>query len=219
MIDSIDELSEINELTKQAYNLAAKKYHDLFKEEMNEKEYDRNILDEFAGYFKHGDTIVDTGCGPSGHIGKYLFDKGLDVIGIDISEKCVENAINHNSKMKFKQMDFCKMEFTDNSFKGIISFYSIIHIPKKYVSQVFKEFKRILKPGGRLILTVKKGNDENFLNDLLGYKAKIYYSYFNENEIKSYLGSNGFKIISIETRSPYPNEISVERIYAVAEKS
>ena len=219
MIDQINELSGINEITRQAYNLAAIKYHDLFKDELIEKEYDRNILDEFAKYFKPGDTIIDAGCGPSGHIGRYLFDKGIDIIGIDISEKCIENAINYNPKIKFKQMDFCNMDFANNSIEGIILFYSIIHTPKKYVNQIFNEIERILKPGGKLLLTVKKGNDENLLEEFLGYKTKIFFAYFNEKEIEGYLKNCRFKLISIETRSPYLNEISIDRIYAVAEKS
>ncbi len=31
------------------------------------------------------------GCGAGGQIGKYIYDKGFRVIGIDISEKCIEN--------------------------------------------------------------------------------------------------------------------------------
>ena len=39
----MDTLESINSLTRQAYNLAAQKYHDLFHNEMNEKEYDRKL--------------------------------------------------------------------------------------------------------------------------------------------------------------------------------
>jgi hypothetical protein len=41
-----ESFAEINAKTRQAYNLAAKKYHELFHDEMNKKEYDRNLLDE-----------------------------------------------------------------------------------------------------------------------------------------------------------------------------
>lgn len=68
---------------------------------MNQKEYDRVILDKFARFFDSGSVICDMGCGPSGHIGRYLFDKGLNVFGIDISDKCVSIAREANPKMRF----------------------------------------------------------------------------------------------------------------------
>jgi ubiquinone/menaquinone biosynthesis C-methylase UbiE len=212
------ELVEINELTKKAYNKAASKYHEMFKDEMNEKEYDRNILNNFAKYFRPDDKIIDAGCGPSAHIGRYLFDKGLDVTGIDISEKCLEIAAIYNPKMKFRLMELCNLDFPENSLDGIISFYSIIHTPKKYINLIIKEFYRKLTPGGKLLLTVKKGNKEELLEEFLGYKTKIFFSNFNEKEIESYLTDGGFTLISLDTRRPYSNEISVDRIYAFAEK-
>ena len=69
------------------------------------------------------------GCGPSGHIGKYLFDKGLNVTGIDMSEKCIDIAKNYNRDMTFKRMDMMNLQVDDQSIDGIIAFYSIIHTP------------------------------------------------------------------------------------------
>ncbi len=74
----MQKLKKINSMTCQAYNLLAAKYHELFKDEMSQKEYDRKLLDNFSQYFKPDSIIHDIGCGPSGHIGKYLFDKGLN---------------------------------------------------------------------------------------------------------------------------------------------
>jgi hypothetical protein len=94
-----DSLDLINSKTRKAYNLVAQKYHDLFHNEMDEKEYDRNLLDTFAKKFTRDSLICDAGCGPSGHIGRYIFDKGLHVVGIDISDKCVELARRYNPGM------------------------------------------------------------------------------------------------------------------------
>jgi ubiquinone/menaquinone biosynthesis C-methylase UbiE len=219
MTDQLDELKRINELTRKSYNIVAQKYHNLFKDEMNEKEYDRLLLDDFVKYFKKKDTILDVGCGPSGHIGRYLFDKGLNVIGIDISDKCIEIATGYNSGMEFRIMDFSQMDFADNTINGIISFYSIIHTPKKFLDQIFSEFKRVLKPGGKLLLSVKKGDDESLLDEFLGYNTKIFFTHFNEEEIAGYIEKSCLRLISLETRNPYKDEILLDRIYTIAEKS
>ena len=132
----MDSLELINSKTRQAYNLVAQRYHDLFHNEMNEKEYDRRLLDSFTGRFKKDSVVCDAGCGPSGHIGRYLFDMGIQVVGVDISDKCVEMARRYNPQMRFERGDIGNMSFEDGSFDGIISYYSIIDTPKRYVPRI-----------------------------------------------------------------------------------
>jgi ubiquinone/menaquinone biosynthesis C-methylase UbiE len=214
----MDTLKSINLLTRQAYNLAAKKYHDLFHNEMNEKEYDRKLLDSFAARFNKDSLICDAGCGPSGHIGRYLFERGIKVVGVDISEKCVELAQLNNPEMKFECADISSMPFDDNYFDGLISYYSIINTPKIYVKKIFSEFNRVLKPNGYLLLTVKAGTTEGYIDDLLGIKARNYFSLFTKEEIVKYFKDAGLTLEFIDKRNPYDFEISNERIFAVGKK-
>ncbi|MFZ1976317.1 MAG: methyltransferase domain-containing protein, partial [Bacteroidota bacterium] len=99
------ELDRILELTKTAYNKTAAKYHESFKNEMAQKEFDRRILDNLSDMLGTGSLVCDAGCGPSGHIGRYLKDNGHQVVGIDISQKCIDTAILYNPDMVFKLMD------------------------------------------------------------------------------------------------------------------
>lgn len=214
----MDTLKSINLLTRQAYNLAAQKYHDLFHNEMNEKEYDRKLLDSFAARFNKDSLICDAGCGPSAHIGRYLFEKGIKVIGVDISEKCVELARINNPEMKFECADICSMPFDDNTFDGLISYYSIINTPKIYVNRIFAEFRRVLKPGRYLLVAVKAGTTEGYIDDLLGIKTKIYSALFTQEEIANYFKEAGFTLGFIDKRNPYDFEISDKRIFAIGKK-
>jgi len=214
----MDPLEQINLLTQQAYNLAAQKYHDLFHNEMNEKEYDRKLLDSFAARFNKDSLICDAGCGSSAHIGRYLFDKGINVIGVDISEKCVELARLNNPEMKFECADISNMPFDDNSFDGLISYYSIINTPKIYMDKIFAEFRRVLKPDGYLLVSVKAGTIEGYVDDLLGIKARNYFSLFTQEEIVAYFSQAGFLLEFFDKRNPYDFEISNERIFAIGRK-
>ncbi|MDH5483309.1 MAG: class I SAM-dependent methyltransferase [Candidatus Bathyarchaeota archaeon] len=213
----MEELLQINEKTRKSYNLACEKYYKLFKDEMKQKEYDRRLLDKFASNFDSKSIICDAGCGP-GHITKYLFDKGLDVFGIDISEECIEIARRENPKMRFQIMDMARLDIADESIDGIISFYSIIHTPKRFVHVLFCEFNRILKKNGKLLVVVKKGETEGYKDELEGFKTDLYFTNFTEEEIKSFLEANGFAVIFLETRQPYDFEIPVERVYAIGRK-
>jgi ubiquinone/menaquinone biosynthesis C-methylase UbiE len=205
-------------MSRQAYNLAGQKYHDLFHNEIDEKEYDRKLLDSFAVKFSKKSVVCDAGCGPSGHIGRYLFEKGLKVIGVDISEKCVELARLNNPEMKFECADISSMPFDDNSFDGLLSYYSIINTPKIYVNRIFTEFRRLLKPGGYVLVAVKAGTAEGYIDDLLGIKTKIYSALFTQEEIVAYFSQAGFLLEFFNKRNPYDFEISNERIFAIGKK-
>ena len=214
----MDSLEHISSLTRQAYNLAAQKYHNLFHNEMNEKEYDRKLLDSFAARFDKDSLICDAGCGPSGHIGRYLIEKGLRVIGVDISEKCVELARFYNPDMNFECADISNLPFDDNTFDGLISYYSIINTPKIYISRLLAEFRRVLKPDGYVLVSVKAGTTEGYIDDLLGIKTKLYSTFFAQEEIVSYFSNAGFLLEFFDKRNPYDFEISNERIFAIGKK-
>jgi len=214
----LDSIKTIHSKTRRAYNLAAKTYHELFHNEMNEKAYDRNLLDSFAGRFSRGALICDAGCGPSAHIGKYLADKGMKVIGIDISDRCIKMAKALNPNMQFRREDIMNLSFNRDVFDGIVSYYSIIHTPKKSIGKIFREFYRVLKPDGYLLMAVKAGSEEGYVDKLLGIKAVIYFSLFHEKEIEDYFEKAGFILDFLERRNPYDFEISNERIFATGRK-
>jgi len=213
----MEKLQQIHEKTRKSYNLAAEKYFEDFKDEMKQKEYDRVFLDEFSRDFNSKSIIWDVGCGP-GHITRYVSDMGLNILGIDISEKCIEVARRENPGMRFHVMDMARLDTADESVDGIISFYSIIHTPKRFQPSLFREFNRVLKMGGKIAIVVKKGDSEGYVDELEGFKTRLYFANFKEAEIRSYLEASGFRVTLLKTRPPYDFEIRVDRIYATGVK-
>ncbi len=214
----MESLEEINQFTRNSYNKAAQKYYELFHNELEEKEFDKNFLDEYLELFSSNSIICSAGCGPCGHIEDYIYRKGIRIIGIDISEKCIEIATKNNPKIQFEIGDFTNMNFEDNCFDGIVSYYSILDSPKIYLDKIFREFARVLKKNGHLLLVVKEGKSEGYENDLLGIKTKIYFSLFTNNEIVSALERNGFNIVKLSIREPYENEIQIKRLFVISKK-
>lgn len=214
----MDSLERINSFTKKAYNLAAHRYHELFHNELKNKEYDRNLLDSFANRFDKNALILDAGCGPSGHIGRYVCDRGLRVIGVDISGECIKLARRLNPDMSFICGDIGNLQLRDSQIDGIIAYYSIVYTPKRYVETIFKEFRRILKSKGKLLVAVKSGTTEGYNNELIGIKTKVYFTLFTEEDIVGYFENQGFSLEFLEKRNPYDFEISNERIFAIGKK-
>jgi len=120
--------------------------------------------------------------------------------------------------MKFSVMDMCNLQFPNEAFDGMVSFYSIIHIPKEYIKYAFKEFNRVLKKNGILLIAVHKGDSEEVIKEALGESTTLFLSKFNELEIIEYMTKSGFGFKFIETRQPYDFELKTERIYALGIK-
>lgn len=210
--------SDYSEMTRITYDHTAEKYHMNFKNEMVEKEFDRLYLDNFSNMLPKNSLICDAGCGPSGHIGKYLFDKGHKIKGIDISPQCIEIARDYQPALDFEIMDMHSMNFANNTFDAIISFYSIIYTPKKYLDLILSEFYRVLKPNGFALMVVKKGNLDAIDQNYWDAGNPVHYSLFQEDEMNTLLRMNKFKNVAIETRLPYDFEFNVDRIYSIGQK-
>ena len=121
--------------------------------------------------------------------------------------------------MHFVKGDIINMPFGEGVFDGIISYYSIIHTPKEYEGSIFREFHRVLKKGGSLLVAVKAGTTEGFIQELLEIKTEVYFSLFTEEEIASLFLESGFIIEYLEKRNPYDFEINNDRIFAIGRKS
>lgn len=127
--------------------------------------YDSIIQGEFEGELPHkwssvlkrhapkeGGRALDIGTGP-GFFAVLLAKMGWEITGIDCAEKMVETA-RKNAKAAgvqadFYQMDNHQLDFPDNTFDYIVSrnVTWILYEPEK----AFKEWLRILKPGGRIL--------------------------------------------------------------------
>lgn len=101
--------------------------------------------------------VLDAGCGVGGAALYLVNNFGCKVTGITLSKKQLIIANEERQKsnlkdlVKFEIQDYTKTNFEDNSFDVVWACESVCHAnPKK---AFIKEAFRILKPGGKLILS------------------------------------------------------------------
>lgn len=187
--------------------------------ELEHKPLDRALLDRFAKQVQELGTVCDVGCGP-GHIARYLYSRGVDVCGIDLSPGMVEQARRLNPEITFAQGDMRSLNIANASWGGIVAFYSILHIPREEVIGALCELKRVLRPEGILFLAFHVGQDILHRDELWGEAVSLDFIFFNPDEMSGYLKSAGFEIQDVIERPPYENvEYQSRRAYIFARKS
>ena len=86
---------------EDTYDAIAEDYETAIADELDRKPFDRALLDDLAT--RLAGPVADIGCGP-GHVGRYLADRGVDVIGVDVSEGMLAVARRRNPRLRFERI-------------------------------------------------------------------------------------------------------------------
>jgi SAM-dependent methyltransferase len=124
-----------------------------------------------AGHDLHGEDWVDAGCG-SGTMARYLVEAGARVLGVDAADEMIVMARELTSRdvpsagasedgrspqLRFEHIaTIAHLPVADQSLDGILC-SSVL----EYVSNpaaCLAEFARVLRPGGRLVVSVANRN-------------------------------------------------------------
>jgi ubiquinone/menaquinone biosynthesis C-methylase UbiE len=187
-------------------------------DELRHKPLDRQLLDRFAESLPPGGLVCDIGTGP-GHIARYLHDRGVRVCGIDFSAQLVERARRLNAGIDFHQGNIFDMDFPDATFAGITGLYALVNIPRSDTARALQELRRVLKPGGLLLLAFHTYDHALRRDEWWGTEVSLYFYFFRSGEMIGYLRMADFQIEEIIERDPYPKiEQQYQRTYVFARK-
>jgi len=149
---------------------------------------------EFIKLLPKKGKILDAGC-CGGRDSKIFSQKGLRVVGIDATESFLRVARKKVPKAKFIKMNLLKLKFPKDCFDAIWAHAVLLHIKRKDIPKVLKDFYRILKPGGVLHITVKKGKGTTFKKEKFAADKRRIFVYFTKKEMERFVKEAGFKII------------------------
>jgi ubiquinone/menaquinone biosynthesis C-methylase UbiE len=126
----------------------------------------------FISTLPKGSTVLDLGCG-NGRNSIYLAKEGMDVVGLDFSRallKIVSNKVEWKDvreKVRLIEGDCAWLPFKNNSFDAVLYIATLHHLPtpqERLNSPL--EVKRILKPGGRSLVSAWAQEQEKFKQEL-----------------------------------------------------
>lgn len=128
---------------------------------------------------KRGESILELGCG-SGYYSKKIVSRKAILTTTDISENYVKQTkkfVGKSGRANYLVADATKLLFNSNSFDKVLFTEVIEHIPNYEKS--LKEIKRVLKPGGQLIISTPSRYSP--MNIAYNIKRKIKKFTFNEH--------------------------------------
>ena len=165
---------------------------------------------------KPGETVVDLGSG--GGLDCFLASKKVGdkghVIGVDMTAEMLDKARTNCKKGRYKNVEFRLGEIenlpvADNSADVVISNCVVNLSPNKL--RVFGEAFRVLKPGGRLMisdLVLLKNIPEDVKESVLAYVGCIAGAEMKADYIKM-IGDAGFREVEVIEETRYPLELNL----------
>lgn len=149
----------------------------------------RAMLDYIANLVGRAGRVVDVGCG-TGAYARLFLESGMDVYGVDVSWGMIKEARTLRG-IKLVQMDMHRFAFADGIFDAAWCSSSLLHIPKKTIGVVLGEIARVLKPGGKMFVSLQEGEGESIETCPYGSADRLFVRY-NGQEFISLLERAGF---------------------------
>jgi SAM-dependent methyltransferase len=205
--------------TARSYDRIADEYARRIYHELDGKPADRAILDRFADRLRGRGVVCDIGCGP-GHVARYLADRGLEVVGVDLSPGMVSQAAALNAGISFRVGNMLALDEPDECWAGIVAFYSIIHVPREEVVPALTEMRRVLKPGGLLLLAFHIGNEALHVEEMWAQPVALDFWFYGAAEMTGYLEQADYATEEVFERDPYVPDVEHQsrRAYLLARK-
>lgn len=196
--------------TRAFYDAVAEDYADRFRDVFAAQHLELALLAGFAGLVKASGAgadgsgsgsgsgtsgeVADLGCGP-GWVTAHLASCGLNVFGLDLSESMLRVARRENPGLRFGQGSMLEPGVPDGTLAGVVSWYSSIHTPQEELPALFAGFRRLLVPGGHLLLAFQAGEGALHLEHPFGHPVALDFQRRRPDRMAEALEAAGFTLV------------------------
>ena len=188
--------------TRDSYDTLAATYTERIFAELVGKPLDRHLLNRFAERVRDRGLVADLGCGP-GHVARYLHERGVRMLGIDLAPRMIEWARKLSPEIEFRVGDMRALELPDGALAGIVAFYSLIHIDEREMMPTLRELRRVLAPGGLLLIAFHVGEETVHRDELWGH-VSLDFRFLMPSLMVASLAGAGLVVLERVEREPYP---------------
>ncbi|WP_433660601.1 class I SAM-dependent DNA methyltransferase [Nocardia sp. CA-128927] len=193
------------DITRNAYNDIAEVYAEFAKNHLAGQPHDRAMLAVFAERLlaNGSGAVADIGCG-EGRLTAHLITLGLPAFGIDLSSAMIALARQQYPELSFEEGSMEQLSLGDASVRGLVAWYSFIHLPPERMPDVLDEFYRVLKVEGHALLAFF-ATDAPDTVEAFDHKVTRAYRWSPER-LAALLRDAGFTVHTRMIREPDPGE-------------
>ena len=138
--------------------------------------------------------VLDLGCG-RGDVGRWKPNASVQVYGIDSDADMVSSA-SRFEHAQVLDLEKEKLPFDDAFFDAVLAKDILEHLQKPWV--FLKEIRRVLKPGGRLLVSVPMAKPQVVWNDYSHVRG------YTREAIRRMLADGGFSVQRIRKNGGIP---------------
>ncbi|WP_245550686.1 class I SAM-dependent methyltransferase [Nocardia niigatensis] len=181
---------------RMSYDTVAAGYAELTRHLLDETPEERAVLMLFADLVRAqgGGPVADVGCG-AGRITAHLCQLGVDTFGIDLSPRMIEVARRDHPDLRFDVGTMTNLALADHSMAGLVAWYSLIHVPNDEIGSVFAHFRRVLRPGGSLLIGFHVGDESQLKTQGYGgHPMNLYVHRRQHDQMRTWLDDAGFLV-------------------------
>lgn len=103
-----------------------------------------------------GLRVLDLGCG-KGRFAAHLRAEGAEVVGLDLSAGMLGRALD----LDRVRGSALRLPFAASAFDGVAAVEVFEHLPPDQIDAALNEVRRVLRPGGRLVIVDKNAGSLN----------------------------------------------------------
>src|SRR6266568_7120375 len=116
-------------------------------------------FDQFCQAVRPKGRVLDAGCA-WGRDSQAFYERGFEVIGVDLSANLLEIARKFAPNCTFIQADIRQIPLADNYVDGIWCVATLLHLKRSEVPKALAELRRVLREGAPCFIQVKRGSGE-----------------------------------------------------------
>lgn len=132
----------------------------------------------------------------------HLAGLGLPVFGVDLSPQMVALARRTHPQVRFEVGAMSGLELPDGALGGIVAWYSIIHTPQERLPELCAAFRRLLAPGGMLLLAFQVGDEPLHVAQPFGHPVALDFRRRRPDRIAGLLTAAGLEVRTRMLREP-----------------
>lgn len=195
----------MTESSAPAFDMIAERYDEAFTDRNAQLAAGRWLIDRLPP----GARILDLGCGSGLPTAVQLADAGFEVVGTDESGRMLDLARNRVPGALFLQRDMRDVGEDLGMFDGVVSFFSLIMLPRADIVKVLAAVRERLTDEGLLAIGMVYGDMDYIPICFLG--ASTFATCYPTDQLVQVVTEAGFDVVDVDEVDVQAEPERVER--------